>query len=104
STRNGSTVITVRTTVVKQVPIGADQRMRDRKQDIISRLLDTCGRTFADELNIRVKRDTPSEWFKLLVYVLLSSRRIGKQLSLRAAREIFKEGWTTPQRMAKTTW
>ena len=78
--------------------------MRDRKQEIISRLLDTCGRTFADELNIRVKRDTPSEWFKLLVYVLLSSRRIGKQLSLRAAREIFKEGWTTPHRMAKTTW
>ena len=78
--------------------------MRDRKQEIISRLLETCGRTFADELNIRVKRDTPSEWFKLLVYVLLSSRRIGKQLSLRAAREIFKEGWTTPQRMAKTTW
>ena len=78
--------------------------MRDRKQEIISRLLETCGRTFADELNIRVKRDTPSEWFKLLVYVLVSSRRIGKQLSLRAAREIFKEGWTTPQRMAKTTW
>ena len=78
--------------------------MRDRKQEIISRLLETCGRTFADELNIRVKRDTPSEWFKLLVYVLLSSRRIGKQLSLRAAREISKEGWTTPQRMAKTTW
>jgi len=78
--------------------------MRDRKQEIISRLRDTCGRTFADELNIRVKRDTPSEWFKLLVYVLVSSRRIGKQLSLRAAREIFKEGWTTPQRMAKTTW
>ena len=78
--------------------------MRDRKQDIISRLLDRCGRTFADELNIRVERNTPSEWFKLLVYVLLSSRRIGKQLALRAAREIFKEGWTTPQRMAKTTW
>ena len=78
--------------------------MLDRKQEIISRLRDTCGRTFADELNIRVERDTPSEWFKLLVYVLLSSRRIGKQLSLRAAREIFKEGWTTPQRMAKTNW
>lgn len=78
--------------------------MRNRKQETIARLFEVCGRTFADELNIRVERNTPSEWFKLLVYVLLSSRRIGKSLSLRATREIFKEGWTTPQRMAKTTW
>src|SRR5690606_29953832 len=78
--------------------------MRNRKQETIARLFEVCGRTFADELNIRVERNTPSEWFKLLIYVLLSSRRIGKSLSLRAAREIFKEGWTTPQRMAKTTW
>jgi endonuclease III len=78
--------------------------MKDRKQDTISRLFRIYERTFADELNIRVERNTPSEWFKLLVYVLLSSRRIGKQLSLRATREIIKEGWTTAERMAKTTW
>lgn len=78
--------------------------MRDRKQEIISRLFEVCGRTYADELKIRVERNTPSEWFKLLVYVLLSSRRIGKSLSLRATQEIFKEGWITAERMAKTTW
>lgn len=78
--------------------------MRDRKQETISRLFEVCGRTYADELKIRVERNTPSEWFKLLVYVLLSSRRIGKQLSMRATREVFKAGWITPDRMAKTTW
>ncbi len=78
--------------------------MRDAKRETVSRLFQVFERTYAEELNIRVERNTPSEWFKLLVYVLLSSRRIGKSLSLRATREVFKEGWTTPQRMARTTW
>ena len=78
--------------------------MRNPKQDTVAQLFRVCEHTFADELKIRVERNTPSEWFKLLVYVLLSSRRIGKKLSLRAAREVFKEGWITPQRMVKTTW
>lgn len=78
--------------------------MRNRKQETIWRLFEVCGHTYADELNIRVERNTPSEWFKLLIYVLLASRRIGKQLSIQATREILKEGWITPKRMAKTTW
>lgn len=78
--------------------------MRGRKQEIVSRLFQCCGRTYPDELNIRVERNTPSQWFKLLVFALLASTRISKDLSVRAAREIFKEGWTTPQRMAETTW
>ena len=78
--------------------------MRDRKQEIISRLLELCGRTYPDELDIHVERNTPSEWFKLLVFALLASTRISKDLSVRTAREIFKEGWTTPQKMAQTTW
>lgn len=78
--------------------------MKDRKQDTISRLFRIYERTYADELKIRVDRNTPSEWFKLLVYVLLSSRRIGKQLALRATQEVFKEGWITAERLARTSW
>lgn len=78
--------------------------MRHRKQEIVSRLLELCGRTYPDELKIHVERNTPSEWFKLLVFALLASTRISKDLSVRTAREIFKEGWTTPQKMAQTTW
>ncbi|MCL4766749.1 MAG: hypothetical protein KJZ80_10985 [Hyphomicrobiaceae bacterium] len=78
--------------------------MRDGKRETVSRLFQVFGRTYAEELNIRVERNIPSEWFKLLVYVLLSSRRIGKSLSLRATREVLKEGWITPDRMARTTW
>ncbi len=78
--------------------------MQDRKQEIVSRLLECCGRTYAEELNIDVERDTPSEWFKLLVFALIASTRISKNLSIRAARELFREGWTTAQRMADATW
>jgi len=78
--------------------------MRDRKQEIISRLFECCGRTYTDELNIHVERNTPSEWFKLLIFALLASTRISKNLSVRAAREVFREGWGTPQRMAAATW
>lgn len=78
--------------------------MRDRKQEIVTRLFQCCGRTYADELNIHVERNTPSEWFKLLIFALLASTRISKNLSIRAAREVFREGWTTPKRMAAATW
>lgn len=78
--------------------------MRDRKQEIVSRLFECCGRTYADELNIHVEQNTPSEWFKLLIFALLASTRISKNLSIRAAREVFREGWITPQRMAAATW
>src|SRR5690606_14478489 len=95
---------TVHSAVQAMAVIEPPPPMRNRKQETIARLFEVCGRTFADELNIRVERKTPSGWLKLLVYVLLSSRRSGNNLSLRATREIFEEGWTTPRRMAKTTW
>ncbi len=78
--------------------------MKNRKQDTVSQLLRVFAKTYTDELKIRVERNTPSEWFKLLLYVLLSSRRVGHHLSLQATREVFKEGWILPERLAKTTW
>ena len=78
--------------------------MKDHKQEIVSRLLTVCGPTYAHELGIHVEKNTPSQWFKLLVYALLASARISKAVSLRATREIFKQHWSTPQRLAASTW
>lgn len=78
--------------------------MRDRKQETIQRLFQVCRRTYPEELKIHVERDTPSEWFKLLIFALLASTRISKDLSVRTAREVFKEGWTSADKLAETTW
>ncbi len=67
-------------------------------------VLDCCGRTFADELGIRIERNTPSPLFRLLCFALLSSTRIGHEIALHAARALVEHGWTTPKKMADATW
>lgn len=67
-------------------------------------LLKRYGRTFAEELGIDAEANEPSPLFCLLTSALLFSARIGHTIALRAARVLIERGWTTPERMAKTTW
>ena len=67
-------------------------------------LLDLHGRTYAEELGIRVERNTPSQLFGLLVASLLFSARISADLAVRAAKALTEHGWTTPRKMAGATW
>ncbi|MFW6059315.1 MAG: hypothetical protein ACODAQ_03990 [Phycisphaeraceae bacterium] len=74
------------------------------QRKVAQAVLATYGRTFAEELGISVDRNTPSELFKLLVAAMLFSTRISNRLATQAARALFKQGWTTPAKMAGATW
>jgi len=74
------------------------------RQAIIASLLGRHGRTFAQELGIKIQGNTPSPLFRLLCAALLFSTRISADLAEQAARALANEGWTTPQKMAAATW
>src|SRR5919197_1339334 len=73
-------------------------------QGVVGALLDRHGRTFAEELRIDAAKGTPSPLFRLLVASILLSARIGHRLAVDAARALFEQGWTTAQKLDRTTW
>jgi endonuclease III len=76
--------------------------MADQKE-IVKRLLDRHGTTYAEDAGIRLA-DKPSPLFQLLVLSLLLSARISSEIAVSAARELSKAGFRTPRRMADSTW
>src|ERR671937_2026178 len=79
--------------------------MAPRSQRAVARaLLERHGRTFAEELSIRLERGTPSQLFRLLVASILFSTRIGHGIAVEAAKALFRQGWTTPQKLGAATW
>jgi hypothetical protein len=68
----------------------------DQKR-IIAALLKRHGRTFADELGIKLQSDTPSALFGWLCAALLFSAPIGNEIATAAARALSNQGWTTPE-------
>lgn len=73
------------------------------EQAIAQLLLKEYGRTFADEIGITVK-DMPASLFQLLCAALLFSARIRASVAIKAAKALFNQGWTTPQKLAVSTW
>jgi hypothetical protein len=69
----------------------------------VDELLRRYGTTYADEAGIRL-RDQPSPLYQLLVLTTLLSVRIKADLAVAAARELFRAGWRTPEKMARSTW
>jgi hypothetical protein len=67
-------------------------------------LLKLYGRTFAEDLGIDAATNEPSPLFCLLISALLFSSRISHHVASKSARILFERGWTTPERMAATTW
>ncbi len=74
------------------------------EKEIVWALLDRHGLTFSKELGIAVEKNTPLPLFRLLCASLLFSARISARIAVRAAKALGKEGWTTPQKMAASTW
>jgi endonuclease III len=66
--------------------------------DVVRRVLDRHGRTFADEVGIALT-DEPAPLFQLLVLAQLLSARIATGVAVAAALELRAEGWTTAQRL-----
>jgi hypothetical protein len=66
-------------------------------------LLDRYGTTYADEAGITL-RDKPAPLYQLLVLTTLLSVRIKADIAVAAARELFRAGMRTPDRMRAATW
>jgi endonuclease III len=62
------------------------------------------GPSFAEELGIRLETNTPSALFSMLIAALLFSARIGHTIALKSARVLIDRGWTSAEKMARTTW
>ncbi len=71
---------------------------------IVNVLLRDYGRTFAEELGIRISNSTPAELYKLLCASLLFSVRISVSAAEQAFRALMKNRLTTPHKMATSTW
>jgi len=71
---------------------------------VVRALLDRHGRTYAEEIGIRLGRGGPSALFRLLCAALLLSARISADLAVAAARALAEAGWTTPRKLADATW
>lgn len=74
------------------------------RQELAQAVLERYGRTFAEELGIRLDRAGPADFFRLLTFALLASTRIGHDTAREAARALQRRGWTTPRKMARSTW
>ncbi|GAA1913109.1 endonuclease [Nocardioides lentus] len=66
--------------------------------DVLARLLDRHGRTYADEAGLRL-RDTPAPLFGLLVLAHLLSANLSADLGVRAARAMTRQ-YRTAEAMA----
>jgi len=71
--------------------------------DTVKALLETHGTTYAEDAGITLD-DKPSPLWELLVLSLLLSARIGSDIAVAAARELFEAGYRTPQHMRDATW
>lgn len=77
--------------------------MVSRHEKTLGALMDRHGQTYAEQAGLRL-RDTPSPLFGLLVLSLLLSTRISGDIAVAAARALREQGWTTPAKMASSTW
>ncbi|MFI7522766.1 hypothetical protein [Micromonospora globbae] len=66
-------------------------------------LLDRHGRTYAEEVGIKLA-DRPVPLYQLLVLATLLSTRIRACVAMAAARELFAAGYRTPQAMEAASW
>lgn len=73
------------------------------RAQVVERLLQQHGTTWADDAGISL-RDEPAPLWQLLVLSLLLSARIGSEIAVAAARELFDAGMTTPQHLADSSW
>jgi hypothetical protein len=69
----------------------------------VDELLDEHGTTFASAAGITL-RDKPAPLYQLLVLTMLSSTRISADIAVTTARELFRTGWRTPEKMRRATW
>jgi endonuclease III len=78
--------------------------MARKRREVLERLLERHGRTFAGQLGIHLDREGEAGLFRLLVASLLMSARISTDIALAAATALFEHGHTTARAMVAATW
>lgn len=73
------------------------------QRDLTKAVPDSYGRTYAEEIGVRLK-DAPSPLFQLLNAALLLSARIAAGNAVQAARALLEAKLTTPKKMADASW
>lgn len=73
------------------------------KSHTVRALLEEHGTLWSEQMGIKL-RDTPSPLFRWLCGSLLLSARISQQIAIEAAKALAQEGWTTPKKLAASTW
>jgi endonuclease III len=73
-------------------------------KEMAARLLSRYGTTFAEELGLDLASGDRSALFCWFLAALLFSTRISHSIALRSARVLLARGWTTPEKLARTTW
>jgi len=73
------------------------------KRSLVEAVLDRFGRTYAEEIGIRLK-DTPSALYQLLNATMLLSARIPAKNAVQAAAALGEAKLTTPKKMAEASW
>lgn len=76
----------------------------DRQQRVVAALLQQHGQTFCDQLKIDIEKNTPSPLFRWLCASILLSARISSSIAVEAARALAGKRWTTPEKMAASSW
>ncbi|WP_319519618.1 hypothetical protein [uncultured Martelella sp.] len=71
---------------------------------IVKAVLERYPESYAEILHIDVTKNTPAPLFQWLVCALLMSARISADKAQEAAKALFDAGWTTPEKMAATSW
>lgn len=71
--------------------------------DVVNILLRRYGQTYAEEAGIRLA-DRPRPLYQLLVLATLLSARISGDIAVRAARELFRAGYRSPEAMREAAW
>ncbi|MBB4120133.1 hypothetical protein [Martelella radicis] len=75
-----------------------------QEKAIVKAVLDRYPESHAEMLGIDVAKNTPAPLFQWLVCALLMSARIGADKAQEATKALFDAGWTTPDKMAATSW
>ncbi|ADD41716.1 endonuclease [Stackebrandtia nassauensis] len=72
-------------------------------KDVVRGLIERHGTTYAEQAGINL-RDTPAPLYQLLMLSTLLSARIGSDIAVAAAKELFTSGYRTPKAMREASW
>lgn len=75
-----------------------------QQKAIVKAILERYPKSYAEALHINVGKNTPAPLYQWLLCSLLMSARINANQARQAAAALFDAGWTTPEKMAATTW